>query len=52
MRSVPQHILSTVHHLVVPSAPLVTAEFDWRFYPLVVRVAFSSISLSAQQTRL
>lgn len=35
VRSVPRHILSTAHHLVVPNTPLVTAEVDWRFYPLL-----------------
>lgn len=52
-RSVPRHILSTAHHLVVPSAPLVTAEFDWGFLsPAFSCCFFLNHSLSAQQTHL
>lgn len=52
VRSVPRHILSTAHRLVVPSAPSVTAEFDWRFYPLVFHVAFSSITVCQRSNRI
>lgn len=52
MRSVPRHILSTAHHLVVPGAPLVTAQFDWRFYPPGFSCCFFSIAVCQRGKRI